>query len=181
MTASDDMADQAVSVMENYNPIDVQQRAAQWQQSGWTGFDANAPSYTSEQVTQERNLYSAQRGDTGEATMEVVEEELQVGKREVERGGVRIRSYVTEKPVEESVRLREETVHVERRPVDRPASEADLNTFEEGTVKVTTMAEEPVVAKTARVVEEVVVDKDVQERTETVGDTVRRKMSKSRN
>jgi uncharacterized protein (TIGR02271 family) len=73
------------------------------------------------------------------------------------------------------VRLREESVHVERRPVDRPASEADLNAFEEGTIEIKTTAEEPVVSKRARVVEEVVVDKDVQERTETIQDTVRRK------
>ena len=109
----------------------------------------------------------------GETTIPVVEEELQVGKREVERGGVRVESRVEEKPVTEQVQLREERVHVERRPVDRPVTDAD-NAFREGTLEVTERAEEPVVAKTARVVEEVVVGKQVEEHTETISDTVRR-------
>src|SRR5687768_8877426 len=109
----------------------------------------------------------------GETAIPVVEEELQVGKREVERGGVRVESRVTETPVEEQVHLREEHVHVERRPVDRPVGDAE-NLFREGTLEVSERGEEVVVAKEARVVEEVVVGKEVSERTETVRDTVRR-------
>ncbi|HEX8746221.1 MAG TPA: YsnF/AvaK domain-containing protein [Pyrinomonadaceae bacterium] len=108
-----------------------------------------------------------------EAVIPVVEEELRVGKREVEKGGVRVTSKVTETPVEEEVRLREEHVNVERRPVDRPVSSAD-NAFREGTIEVTERAEEAVVAKNARVVEEVVVNKDVNKRTEQVRDVVHR-------
>jgi uncharacterized protein (TIGR02271 family) len=76
--------------------------------------------------------------------------------------------------VEESVQLREEHVRVQRNPVNRPASEADFNAFKEGTIELTETTEEPVVSKRARVVEEVVVGKDVTERTETVRDTVRK-------
>jgi len=104
----------------------------------------------------------------------VVEEELQVGKREVERGGVRVFSHMSERPVEEEVRLREERARVERRPVDRPATEADLATFKEGTIEVRERGEEAVVSKQARVIEEVVVGKESTERTETVRDSVRR-------
>ena len=108
-----------------------------------------------------------------EAVIPVVEEELRVGKREVEKGGVRVTSNVTETPVEEEVRLREERINVERRPVNRPVSNAD-NACQSGTNEVTESAEEAVVAKNARVVEEVVVNKDVQERTERVQDTLHR-------
>ena len=117
---------------------------------------------------------SAGTGTTGEVAIPVVEEELQVGKREVSRGGVRVYSHVTERPVEENVRLREEHVHVQRNPVNRPASEADFEAFKEGAVELTETAEEAVVSKQARVVEEVVVGKDVTERTETIRDSVRR-------
>jgi uncharacterized protein (TIGR02271 family) len=110
----------------------------------------------------------------GEARIPVIEEELRVGKREVEGGGVRVRTRVVERPVEEAVRLREERVHVERRPVNRPVSEADLNAFREGTFELRERSEEAVVDKTARVVEEVAINKEVGERTETVRDTVRR-------
>jgi uncharacterized protein (TIGR02271 family) len=109
----------------------------------------------------------------GEARIPVIEEELRVGKREVEGGGVRVRTRVVERPVEEAVRLREERVSVERRPVNRPVSEADLNAFREGSFELRERSEEAVVDKTARVVEEVAINKDVTERTETVRDTVR--------
>jgi len=103
----------------------------------------------------------------------VVEEELHVGKREVEGGGVRVRTRVVERPVEEVVRLREERVNVERRPVNRAITDADLNAFREGSFELTERSEEAVVAKQARVVEEVAINKEVGERTETVRDTVR--------
>jgi uncharacterized protein (TIGR02271 family) len=104
----------------------------------------------------------------------VVEEELTVGKREVERGHVRIHTYIEEVPVEEEVRLRQESVTVERHPVDRPATEADLEMFTEETMEFTETAEEPVVSRRTRVVEEVTVHQDMEEHTETVRGTVRR-------
>uniref|UniRef100_UPI0037432ACC YsnF/AvaK domain-containing protein n=1 Tax=Adhaeribacter swui TaxID=2086471 RepID=UPI0037432ACC len=106
--------------------------------------------------------------------MPIIEEELQVGKRVVETGGARIRSRIIERPVEESVRLRVEHVRVERNPVNRPATEADLANFREGEIELREQAEVPVVGKEARVVEEVRLGKDVEERQETIHETVRR-------
>ena len=62
---------------------------------------------------------------------------------------------------------------VQRRAVDRPATEADFAAFKEGSVEVREMAEESVVSKQARVVGEVDIGKTVNERDETVGGTVR--------
>lgn len=112
--------------------------------------------------------------DHREAVIPVTEEELHVGKREVETGGVKINTHVEEKPVEKNVRLREEHVTVDRRPANRAVSGQDAAAFKEGTYEVTEKSEQPVVAKEARVVEEIVVGKDVTDRTETVRDTVRR-------
>lgn len=108
-------------------------------------------------------------------TIQLSEEALQVGKRTIDRGTTRIRRYVVETPVEENVTLRNESVSVERRPVSgtgtgRLADDA----FTEKTVEMTEMDEEAVVGKTARVTEEVVVRKDVDEHVETVRDTVRK-------
>ena len=122
---------------------------------------------------QEWNTNKGEHVYRGQTTIPVVEEELQVGKREVERGGVRVESRVEEKPVAAEVQLREEHVRVERRPVDRPVTDAD-KAFREGSLEVTERAEEAVVSKTARVVEEVVVGKQVEEHTETVSETLRR-------
>jgi stress response protein YsnF len=125
------------------------------------------------------------RGTTGETTgrpgraageirEQEVQEEIRVGKRPVERPGVRVSTHVTEQPVEQQVQLHEEKVKVERRPADRPASEADLRRGDQEFV-VTERSEEPVVQKQARVVGEVAVTKEARERTETIRDRVRRK------
>ncbi|WP_210485843.1 YsnF/AvaK domain-containing protein [Rufibacter aurantiacus] len=103
----------------------------------------------------------------------IIEENLEVGKREIETGGARLRSRIVERPVEEHLRLRSEHVRVERRSVDRPASDADFNSFREGDIELTEHAEVPVVNKEARVVEEVSLGKEVEERDEVVRDTVR--------
>lgn len=108
-----------------------------------------------------------------EVTVPIVEERLAVGKRTVESGAARVRTTITETPVEQQVNLREEHVHVERHAVDRPVGSVP-NAFQEGTIEITESAEVPVVAKEARVVEEVTIGKEATERVETVRDTVKR-------
>ena len=124
------------------------------------------------------NLQTGTRDITanqGEVAIPIVEEELRVGKREVEQGGVRVTTHVEETPVNEQVTLRDEQVHVERRAVDQPVDAATVtDAFREGTFEVRETDEQAVVAKEARIVEEVVINKDVQQRTETIQDTVRR-------
>jgi uncharacterized protein (TIGR02271 family) len=125
---------------------------------------------TSEQPT-ERQPAAARPGP--EEVLPVVEERLRIGKRPVASGAVRVYSRVTERPVEERVPLREEHVRVERRPVDRPMGVGDAGAFREDVIEIEETAEEVVVAKEARVVEEVIVSKDVEERVEPVRDRVR--------
>ena len=115
-----------------------------------------------------------------EVVLPVVEEQLHIGKREVETGGVRVSQRVEERPVEQQVTLRDERVAVERVPVDQPIDTATLSeegldeAFRPVTVEVHEYDEAPVVEREARVVEEVVIGKDVEQRTETVQDTIRR-------
>jgi uncharacterized protein (TIGR02271 family) len=108
-----------------------------------------------------------------EDVIPVVREEMQVGKRTLGTGGVRVYAHTVETPVSESVELRSERATVERRPVDRPASAKDLSGLGERTIEVRETAEQPVVGKQARVVEEVRVGKDVDVKTQEVRDTVR--------
>ena len=172
----DDEADRASEIMNRFNPVDIEERASHWKQQGWSRYDESAPRYTEDQIRQERSAYQQARttGMTDQTRIPVVEEELKVGKRDVQRGGVRVFQRMTQKPVHEQVQLREEHVSVERHRVDKPATEADMVAFKEGTVELRETSEEAVVSKTARVVEEVVVGKEVSERTEQVDDTVRR-------
>ena len=155
-------ADRAADVLHACGAADIDERASQWRQTGWAGSAAGAGSRESKEF-----------GRVDEKVIPVVNEELQVGKRRRDRGGVRIYTHMSETPVEEKIRLRDEHAHVERRPVDRPATEADFAAFKEGTIEVRETVEEPVVAKQARVVEEVVVGKETTERVESVKDVVR--------
>ena len=165
---SEEQADRVVSILDRFD-ADVDERG-----SSYAGDRGAAYAATSRTDYDETNVDTARLREGGEATLPVMEEELQVGKRQVERGGVRVRSRVIERPVEEVVRLREERVNVERRPVNRPVSETDLNAFREGSFELRERSEELVVDKQARVVEEVAINKEVGERAETVRDTVRK-------
>jgi len=189
VTGPDNLAQKAADIMNRYGAIDVHERAGQWKQSGWKGYDANAKPYTTSDIEKFRTTHKSMPStasttntqpsrsstqDQGKKVLPVVEEELQVGKREVEKGGVRVYKQVTERPVDEQVTLRQEKVNVERRPVDRAVSAADENAFKETSFEMTERSEEAVVSKKARVIEEVIVSKDVTQHTETIHDTVRR-------
>ena len=112
--------------------------------------------------------------DQTTTSIPVIEEKMEVGKREVETGGVRLKSRVVQEKVQENVNLRSEHVRVEETPINRPATAADLETFKEGTIEMKEYAEVPVVSKEAFVTGEVSLEKEVEERDETVQGTVRK-------
>ncbi|HAV36154.1 MAG TPA: hypothetical protein DCX52_07310 [Massilia sp.] len=122
---------------------------------------------------QDSTLTGSQQRDTSSAAIPVVQEQLKIGKREVQRGGVRVFSRVVETPVNESIGLREEHVNVQRRTVDEPISSADSTAFKEQSIEMRETAEEAVVEKSARVVEEVMINKEVTQREQQINDTVR--------
>ncbi|WP_158597953.1 YsnF/AvaK domain-containing protein [Noviherbaspirillum saxi] len=173
---SEEQQDRVSDIMNRFNPVDVDERSSHWKQQGWSGYDPSAPRYGRDEIEKERTAYTQARtaDTTGSSKIPVIEEELKVGKRQVQRGGVRVFQRVRETPVHESVQLREEHVKVERHAVDKPASEADLAAFKEGSIELRETSEEAVVSKTARVIEEVVVGKEVSQRTENINDTIRR-------
>ena len=158
---SDERAQAAAALLEGYGAENVDERDGGKDRVS----NGTAPVATPRKVAET----SASNG----TSIPVVEEELTVGKRAVSRGGIRVFSHMTETPVTEQVQLREEHVNVERRPVNRAATEADFTAFKEGTIEVQEMAEEAVVGKRARVVEEVSLGKEATSRTETIHDTVR--------
>ena len=220
----DDNASQAVSLMNQFHPVDLEHRMNTWRSEGEhsskiRGRTSDERDRDSETKSSTEGIFdtdkerassagmvgkettagkdeddvlmgrseeegklpsngdrSRQAGAKQQEKLEVTEEELHVGKRTVEgEGGIRARAYVTERPVEEDIRLREERVSVERRPVDKEVSGIEGDAFKEEELEFTEIHEEPVVEKRTRVVEEVILTKDVSERTETVKDTVRRK------
>jgi len=200
----DEQLDEAMEAFERSGAVDLDTREQEWRQQGWTGASyetyggdavlgpssdgtrtgvsatttgsataAAMPAGASTSATTGTTAATTARTG-GEEVIPLVEERLRVGKREVANGRVRVRTYVVETPVQEQVTLREEHVEVERRPVDRPLTDADRVDFKDRTIEATETSEEAVIGKEARVREEVVVRKEAGERTQTVSDTVRR-------
>ena len=182
-----------MTILEKHNPVDIDERAATYAGTvpvagassvgttttatttgmtdvGMAGSDLVGSDIRATQpIATTGSMTTAEQG----GTIQLAEEQLAVGKRLINRGGTRVRRYVIETPVEESVTLHEEKVTLERHPVTdgRPVTDAD---FTDKTIELTETAEEAVVAKTARVVEEVSLGKTATDRTETIRDTIRK-------
>ena len=178
---SSEEASRAADILDDNGAVDVDERASQYgygSTAGTTGgaytgtSDYNSANAGTTNLTGTSDFDNTNTDNTD--SLKIIEENLQVGKRVVQTGGARIRSRIIERPVEESLRLREEHVNVERTAVNRPATEADLRNFQEGEITITESAEVPVVNKEARVVEEISLNKQVEEREETIRDTVRK-------
>jgi uncharacterized protein (TIGR02271 family) len=199
----DDEVDRVVDILDGDDVLDLDEQQDTWRSEGWShqgsgvadlggtattsagmmggagATSGSALSGMTERTSMQDDRLHAQGSSTaqGDEVIPVVEEELHVGKREVGHGRVRIRSHVVERPVQEQVTLREERVAVERRPVEgtmHAGSVNDGDLFRERTIEMEERSEEAVVSKEARVVEEVVVRKEADQRTETISDTVRK-------
>jgi len=184
--ASESDVDRIVDILDDEGTVDFEERQSNWRSEGWTG--GTSAGIPAAGMMSGRDAMAANTDKSGAASMAnrdslsgatgrdevipVVEEQLHVGKRDVSGGRVRIHSHVVERPVQEQVNLREERVHVERRPVDRALKDTDA-AFRDRTIEAEERREQAVVSKEARVKEELVVRKDVEQRTETISDTVR--------
>jgi len=163
----DEHVERVSAMLEKHNPINLDERAASYGAVETTTTRTTTAPATGVQAT------GVQAPATDGGTIQLAEETLSVGKRAVSGGTTRIRRYVVETPVEEQVTLHTETVSLERRPVTdgRTVGATD---FTDKTIEMTETSEEAVVAKTARVTEEIGLRKEASDRVETVKDTVRR-------
>jgi uncharacterized protein (TIGR02271 family) len=198
VNATDADYERVIDILDDEGTIDIDERSNSWRSEGWTGTSdvgtSDVLSGSTANLTTGSSATSgiaastgtglgdaatstaSQRATSGDEVIPIAEEGLHVGKRDVSHGRVRIRSYVVERPVSEQVNLREEHVAVERRPASGATQTGTLggDPFQERTIEVEERSEEAVVSKEARVVEEVVVRKEAEQRTETISDTVRK-------
>lgn len=173
ISIDDSKIEQASDVLEHAGAVDLDAQEESWRQTGWTGYDATAHQAVGVAPVAAMKTQATMAPAGQDETIKVVQERLVVGKRVVDSGRVKIRSYIVERPVEETVSLHQESVHVTRQPVDRVATAADLAAFGEKTIEARAMSEEVVVGKEARVVEEIAIHKDATDRSETIHETVR--------
>lgn len=110
-------------------------------------------------------------GGAEEGTVTRHEEELAVGKQDVEAGRARIRKWVETEPVEIDVELKRETARVTREQIDEPVADAQLG---EDEVEVSLREERAVVQKQTVAKERVGIEKDVETERKTVSDEVKK-------
>lgn len=174
--------ERAADIVEGFGPIDIDEHSDATGSMGasgamlsgtQSGMSSSSMSAQSASTRQSALTGGSLQRDTATQSIPVVEEQLKVGKREVQRGGVRIFSRVVETPVNETIGLREEHVDVQRRQVNQPLDPLDTTAFKEQTIEMRESAEEAVVEKSARIVEEVTVGKQVNERQQQINETVR--------
>ena len=147
----DDEPATIIQIMQRHNPINLATQADQWRKEGWTGRTlrpARRPRVAAGARTTTASA-AATRPATP-ATAAATRSACSRGRRPSrwsrnssrsasapsQSGGVRVHTRVIEKPVQEQVNLREEHVHVERRPVDRPLTAAD-QPFQERVIEAT--------------------------------------------
>jgi stress response protein YsnF len=168
-----DLHDRALDILDDEGSIDLDERSKAWESEGWSR-SGSTEAYASSAYDRASGTASATTIEANsEEVIPVVDEELRVGKRDVNNGRVRVRSYVTETPVSESVSLRDENVEITRRTVDRPLSGTET-AFVDRTIEAEEHREEAVVSKDARVVEEISLKKTAEQREQTISDSVRK-------
>lgn len=137
-----------------------------------TGSGFTPPSGSGFSGTTDTSSNTGSSGD--EADIALSQEQLNVGKRQVQAGDVQLRKVVRTEHQEVPVELRREDIEIERVPASEMSTSGTTGqAFEEQTIDVPLMEEEPVVEKEARVTGGVRVTKDVETQTQTVGGDVR--------
>jgi uncharacterized protein (TIGR02271 family) len=137
-------------------------------------FDPGADLDEAKQQEIESYYYGqAARAETqGEVRIPLAEEQLKVGKRQVQAGGIRLRKIVRTEPVQENVELRREEIQVERMPATQATP--GEKTFQPEDVFIPLYREEPVAQKEARIREEVRVGKKTTTERQTISEELRK-------
>jgi len=112
---------------------------------------------TNDDMYDQGRFYADRGGERArEARLVLSEEQLRVGKRQVQAGEVGVRKTVETEHVRETVGLMREEVTIERHPISADAATQGNVTLGEGEIRVPLMREEAVVEKRVVPTEEVV-------------------------
>ena len=158
----------AMKILDVHNPVDVTDRASSL---GLATPSVPKPAATPAPSATSPSLVN--KSVAREEVLRLAEEQIDVGKRQVETGRARVRRFVIEKPVESQVTLHEEHAEMIRRAVSDPSLVKDID-WTEKTIEITETAEQAVITKSAHIAEEVVIRREGSDHVETVRETIRR-------
>lgn len=165
----------ATGILDLHRPIDIHDRAVTTGLAPAARVEAAATSIATAApiVAEQKVAVSPKLAEAHDEVLRLAEEQLQVGKRMVETGKTRVRRFVTERDVSADVTLHEEHAEVLRRAITDPKYVGDID-WADAAFEVRETAEQALVSKTARVVEEVGLRKIGSDHVETIRDKIRR-------
>ena len=164
----------ATGILDLHRPVDVHDRAITSGIAPAAHVETVAAAVAAEPIVAAQKVaVSDKLAGTHEEVLRLAEEQLEVGKRMVETGKTRIRRFVTEREVSADVTLHEEHAELLRRAVTDRVDVGDID-WADRTIEVVETAEQALVNKTARIVEEVGLRMTGTDHVETVHDKVRR-------
>ena len=164
----------ATGILDIHSPIDVHDRAITTGLAPVAKVEAAVASIAAAPIAAVQKVaVSPKLAEAHDEVLRLAEEQLEVGKRMVETGKTRVRRFVTERDVSADVTLHEEHADVLRRAVTDPKYVGEID-WADTTIEVRETAEQALVNKTARVVEEVGLKKIGSDHVETIRDKVRR-------
>ena len=164
----------ATGILDLHRPVDVHDRAITSGIAPAAHVETAAASIAAAPLGAAQHVaVSPKLAAQHDEMLRLAEEQLEVGKRLVETGKTRIRRFVTEREVSADVTLHEEHAEILRRAVTAPTYVGDID-WADRTIEVVETAEQALVHKTARIVEEVGLRVTGTDHIETVHDKVRR-------
>jgi hypothetical protein len=121
----DPLAEPVAQLLDEHGSLDLESAARRWRTAGWQGYSEGSQPFAESDVKRERLELERE-------SFAVVEEELYVGERGVEAGGLRFRTFVAEVPVDSTfteeeyvvIATTEEPVIENRARVDDTRAEA---------------------------------------------------------
>jgi stress response protein YsnF len=163
----------ATGILDLHRPVDVHDRAITTGIAPAAHVETVAAAVAAEPIVAAQQVaVSDKLAEKHDEVLRLAEEQLEVGKRMVETGKTRIRRFVTEREVSADVTLHEEHAELLRRAVtDQAVGDID---WADRTIEVIETAEQALVNKTVRIVEEVGLRVTGTDHIETVHDKVRR-------
>ena len=176
-------ADVSVESLRSMPAYEGQSVTRDYESSLHTSFGGSAPtrgtndeSFYENERYDDRGLFNRGRqaatSSDSEARLTIAEEQLAIGKRQVDSGAAYLRKTVETEHVQETVPVRHEELRVERNPLDaNAATDVQIGADE---IRIPLVREELVVEKRAVPVEEVVLRKEVVTENRTVEADLRR-------
>lgn len=164
----------ATGILDIHRPIDVHDRAVTTGIAPVARVEAAAAAIAAAPIAAAQKVAVLPKlAEAHDEVLRLAEEQLEVGKRMVETGRTRVRRFVTEREASADVTLHEEHADILRRAVSDPKYIGEID-WADHAIEVVETAEQALVGKTARVVEEVALRKIGSDHVETVHEKLRR-------